>query len=219
MPDDIAGKFIKVIYEYQTTGVIPEMDFALEMAVTPFINQFIRDGERYENVCERNKNNGLKGGRPKQTQPNPKNPVGYSETQTNPTEPKKPYNNNKNDSDSKNVNKNDNKKVNNLIIVKSDLEKTFDDYLEMRKKIKKPATAKAIDLVKAKIRKLSQGDEQLAIQLIEQSILNGWQDIYELKVDFKKQNQQAQKNQMHEAFKSATIKMREQAAEKWGVNQ
>ncbi len=116
MPDDIAGKFIKVIYEYQTTGVIPEMDFALEMAVTPFINQFIRDGERYENVCERNKNNGLKGGRPKQTQPNPKNPVGYSETQQNPTEPKKPDNDNVNDNDSNNVNINDNKNNNDFSI-------------------------------------------------------------------------------------------------------
>lgn len=51
MPDDMAGKFIKLIYHFQLTGELLEMDFALEMAITPFINQFERDNEikDYEN--------------------------------------------------------------------------------------------------------------------------------------------------------------------------
>lgn len=65
MPDDIAGKFIKIIFQYQTTGILPEMDFALEMAVTPFINQFSRDNEKYETFVISQSENGKKGGRPK----------------------------------------------------------------------------------------------------------------------------------------------------------
>jgi hypothetical protein len=55
MSDDMAGRFIKIIYEYQKTGVLPELDLALDMAITPFINQFERDniklrqGERHWN--------------------------------------------------------------------------------------------------------------------------------------------------------------------------
>lgn len=42
--------------------------------------QILRDWGKYEERCNRNKMNGLQGGRPK-TQTNPKNPVGFSETQ------------------------------------------------------------------------------------------------------------------------------------------
>ena len=52
MPDEFAGKFIKAIYQYQMTAEVPEMDFALKLAVTPFINQFIRDAITYEQTCE-----------------------------------------------------------------------------------------------------------------------------------------------------------------------
>lgn len=49
--------------------------------------------ETYNSICERNKANGKKGGRPKkvaETQNNPNNPVGFLETQKTQTNPKKP---------------------------------------------------------------------------------------------------------------------------------
>lgn len=87
MTNEQAGVFIKKIYQYQTKGEIKDIDFAIKMAINPFINQFKRDEENYLKSCERNKINGLRGGRPK-TQPNPKNPLGYLETQLNPTKPR-----------------------------------------------------------------------------------------------------------------------------------
>ena len=42
--------------------------------------QILRDWEKYEERCNRNKTNGLQGGRPK-THNNPENPVGFDETQ------------------------------------------------------------------------------------------------------------------------------------------
>lgn len=52
-------------------------------AVTAMMRStIIRDREKYERVCERNRTNGIKGGRPRKTEtqktePNPKNPMGF----------------------------------------------------------------------------------------------------------------------------------------------
>lgn len=63
----------------------------------------------------------------------------------------------------------------------SELEKTFNDFLEMRKKIKKEATPKAIELLKSKLYKLAPNNTDLQIQILNQSIIGCWQDIYPLK--------------------------------------
>ena len=62
------------------------------------------------------------------------------------------------------------------------LEKTFADFRDMRKKIKAPMTDRAIDLMVGKIKKLDPGT---AVKMLEQSILKGWKDIYELEDDKK----------------------------------
>ena len=46
MTSEQAGEFIKAIYHYQITGELPKLDFAIKMAITPFVNQFVRDAER-----------------------------------------------------------------------------------------------------------------------------------------------------------------------------
>jgi len=61
------------------------------------------------------------------------------------------------------------------------LDETFHDYLTMRKGIKKPATDRAITLVINKLNKLSEGDDYKALAILNQSILNSWQDVYPLK--------------------------------------
>ena len=65
-------------------------------------------------------------------------------------------------------------------------------------------TAKAIELLKTKIRKLSNGSEQLAIQIIEQSIMNSWQDVFEIRQSFAKPKQD-QKEQMQDALKDFAL--------------
>lgn len=72
-----AGELFIAIYNYHLTGEIPS-EFWIKMALASFINQWQRDCERYEETCNRNKANGLKGGRPPK---NPNNPIGYNETQ------------------------------------------------------------------------------------------------------------------------------------------
>jgi len=96
LTDEQAGQLFKAIANFNLGIDMPELDFALEMAFLPFENQFKRDAEKYNSIVDRNRKNGSKGGRPKN---NPKNPVGYLETQQNPTEPKKADSDSDSDSD------------------------------------------------------------------------------------------------------------------------
>jgi hypothetical protein len=61
MNDEQAGKFIKAIYEFQISGKLPELDFAIEMAVTPFVNQFKRDCDKWSKECKTRSDNGRMG--------------------------------------------------------------------------------------------------------------------------------------------------------------
>lgn len=77
----------------------------------------------------------------------------------------------------------------------SALDVAFLDFLEMRKKIKKPATDRAIELLHENLEKLSSGNESLKIKLLEQSTVNCWQDLYPLKQgDNGKNNQRLKPN-------------------------
>lgn len=61
------------------------------------------------------------------------------------------------------------------------LDKTFKDYMAMRKEIKKPMTDRAIELAMSKLEELSGSDNDIAIAILEQSIMNSWQGLFELK--------------------------------------
>ena len=67
------------------------------------------------------------------------------------------------------------------------LNQAFIDFVEMRKKIKKPMTDRAVTLAKNKLAKYAAipfSDDintVQAIKILEQSILNSWQDVYPLK--------------------------------------
>lgn len=63
-----------------------------------------------------------------------------------------------------------------------ELENAFQEFLTMRKNIKKPiSTKQAITRMLNKIEKLSGGDDDLAIKIINQSTDHCWQDVYALK--------------------------------------
>lgn len=58
---------------------------------------------------------------------------------------------------------------------------TYDDFKKMRKTIKKPMTERAEKLLLKKLEEMTNGDEETAIKILEQSILYNWQGIFELK--------------------------------------
>lgn len=96
LTDEEAGKLIKHLFAYVNNKDTELEDRLLKLTFEPIKLQLMRDNKKYEAICERNKNNGMKGGRPKK---NPKNPVGYLGTQNNPEKPKKPDTDNDNDND------------------------------------------------------------------------------------------------------------------------
>jgi len=66
-----------------------------------------------------------------------------------------------------------------------ELNNAFLDFLDMRKKIKKPATDRAIKMAINKLENLSGGDKEKKIDIINQSIMNCWQDLFPLRTERK----------------------------------
>ena len=96
LSDKQLGRLFRALFDYQIDGSM-QVDADLQMAFAFFKNQMDIDSGKYQKVVERNKLNGLKGGRPVEEE-NPRNPVGY-------LKPKKADNDNDNETD--NVNDND----------------------------------------------------------------------------------------------------------------
>ena len=89
LDNEQAGKLFNAIANYNLTGDLPD-DLQTELLLFPFKNQFDRDKKKYENIANRNKSNGSKGGRPKKTESNPEEPKKPTGLSGNPKEPKKP---------------------------------------------------------------------------------------------------------------------------------
>ena len=83
LTDEQAGQLFKLIYNYYNPNkpIETQITQLVNLAFYPFKSQFERDLQAYNKVCDRNKNNGMLGGRPKKN---------------NPNKPKKPDNDNKN---------------------------------------------------------------------------------------------------------------------------
>ena len=82
---------------------------------------------------------------------------------------------------------NTNKNVKNVNNVKNiysdfseDVKKALDGFVEMRNKIKKPLTERAMQLAIDKLKGLS-NNETTQISIINESIMNNWQSFYPLK--------------------------------------
>lgn len=76
-----------------------------------------------------------------------------------------------------------------LVVYPNDekLNQAFMDFMEMRKKIKKPMTDRAVTLAMNRLKELATipfsdlMDNDLAIKILEQSTMNCWQSLYPLK--------------------------------------
>ena len=62
----------------------------------------------------------------------------------------------------------------------------LNDFIKMRKSIKKPLTDRALKIIINKLKKITQNEEEMRAML-DRSILNSWQDVYELKPEEKKE--------------------------------
>ena len=175
----------KAVVKYAMDGVIPE-DGVAKAILLLCKKDIDNNNAKYEN----SKN----GGRPKtkpepnqnQTETKPKPNDNQTETKTEPqaiqneTEPKPIYvecNNVIKEKPSK-----EGKKKSDLLGLEDPvLLSAVKDYENHRKKIKAPLTERALDLALKKLEELAPGDTPTKVEIINQSIMNGWKGLFELK--------------------------------------
>ena len=191
---------------------------ALAMCFSFIKKRMDKDNSKYEERCERNRSNGKKGGRPtkemeiSETEENPNKPNGFiknrtviSETEENPTEPQKADNDNEYDNDSDNeeyihtptkaracahaeVEKTHKKSESVKYSDDPELNDAIVEFIKFRKDIKKPMSDRAITLMMNKLESLSH-DKHEQVQILNQSIMQGWTGLYALKDDGKSRGQ------------------------------
>lgn len=91
------AELLDAIFEYNISGDTKPLTPIVKVIFGFLKLQFDRDILKYNNICERNRDNGLMGGRPRlnakepkkpsRFSGNPNNPVGAKETQNNPKKP------------------------------------------------------------------------------------------------------------------------------------
>lgn len=91
------GILMRAIIQYEKTKIIPELDGTVKMAFSFIKTQLDKDRQKYILKCEKNKENGYKGGRPKKN--DEKKPNGFLETEWFFQKPKKADNDNEDDND------------------------------------------------------------------------------------------------------------------------
>ena len=89
------------------------------------------------------------------------------------------------DNKKKSIKENDEQEIQNLIYLQElDIQYNLNEYVKMRKRIKKPFSFYAFKLMLKKLEKMGNIKDQNKI--LENSIMNNWQGIFELKEEVKK---------------------------------
>ena len=197
LPDETAGKLLKLILDYANGDFNEPTDLLLQVVFEPIKQSLIRDLEKYDAKVIRNRENGSKGGRPSK-EDNPQKPTGLN---NNPLKAKKADSDSDNDSDSvsdsgneieivKVKNNKEPKSISDFVkLMESEkylgtdelLNKTFINYIEMRINMKKIPTKNAVELLTKKLKELSIAKTDIAVKILENSIQNNWVGIFELK--------------------------------------
>ena len=89
LSEEQAGVLIKAIFEYETTGILVELDPVLKIAFIPIKQSLDRNRNKWEDRCEKNRENGKLGGRPPKTEPEKEEPKKANGFPINPTKAKK----------------------------------------------------------------------------------------------------------------------------------
>lgn len=200
LSDEQFGKLIRCMIAYDASGEISALDDALvEMAFNVVRLDLERNGMKYEEIIEKRREAGRKGGIAKasKSQHMLANAKFAKQNLANVAD-------NVNDNVNVNVNVNDNvKDISKDIHTDKDikekvyssnipkrkvyypndekLNEVFLDFIDMRKKIKRPMSDHAIELAQKKLKELSNGDNEMAIKILDQSIFHSWQGLFELK--------------------------------------
>jgi len=170
------------MFDYQTTWEYTTKSERVEDMMTAMIDYRNKNDERYDEVCEKNRQIALdREKRKKQKDTNVHERTQSWEMDTNSTDK------NRLDKIWLDENRLDKEKI---IDDKSSIKKEnrptdeFDDalneFIKMRKQIRKPITEKWIELVKDKLNKMYPNEKDLQIKCLYKSIENSWQWVFAL---------------------------------------
>ena len=188
LSDAQAGELMKAVMRYSVTGELPETEDQAVTILFMLMKSYIdRNQKAYEETCRRNRENGKRGGRPK-TERLSEKPSGYSENPENPNQ-----NQNQNQNHDQTSPDGEERRERELKLPKEIplppgldqdfVQEAFRDFREHRRKLRKPMTTKAEEMIIADLAKLAKGDAVAAVKILEQSIKNGWQGVFPLKED------------------------------------
>lgn len=185
------GKLLDAVFLYHIKGIEPKFDsFPVELAFSFLKQQFDRDEEKYLKTVEKNKSNGSKGGRPKKSE-EPKQPSGIIGILEEPRKADKDKDKEK-DNEKEN-NKEVKKKYEPKIpILKQDDRFLFSiplewkpiiskwlDFKKERKESYKSLTS--LNIMFEKLKKFSNEDPIIGLEIIENSISSNYSGFFELK--------------------------------------
>ena len=68
LTDEQIGQLMRAIIKYEKTQEEPQLDGVLKMAFSFIRTQLDRDRQKYQKKCEKNRENGARGGRPRKNQ-------------------------------------------------------------------------------------------------------------------------------------------------------
>lgn len=170
------------MFDYQTTWKYTTKSERVEDMMTAMIDYRNKNDERYDEVCEKNRQIALdREKKKKQKNTNVNERAQSWEMDTNSTDK------NRLDKIWLDENRLDKEKI---IDDKSSIKKEnrpmdeFDDalneFIKMRKQIKKPITDKWVELVKDKLNKMYPDKKDLQIKCLYKSIENSWQWVFAL---------------------------------------
>ena len=172
------GRLFTAMLKYAETGTAPDFR-GNERFIWPVAKlQIDRMAAECEGKAKTSRENGAKGGRPKKTQGNPKNPVGFSKTQKSQDKD--------NDKDKDNIPSGNNTPPTpprGRVDVPEALMENWNGFCEMRKKIKKPLTDRAAKMILNELERLAPGDDHTKGLILDQSTKRCWQDVYPVKGD------------------------------------
>lgn len=170
------GRLFTAMLKYAETGAAPDFR-GNERFIWPVAKlQIDRMAAECEGRAKTSRENGSKGGRPKKTQCNPKNPAGFSKTQKSQDKDK--------DKDKENIPSGNNTPPTpprGRVDVPESLMENWNGFCEMRKKIKKPLTDRAAKMILNELERLAPGDNHTKGLILDQSVKRCWQDVYPLK--------------------------------------
>lgn len=165
LSDAEKGRLFTDMLRYARTGEEP-IPTGNERFIWPTAKANI---DRELKFIEKQKQNGMKGGRPKKP----------TETQENPEKPKETQKSQKDK---------EKEKKNSFLTktIKTPLDCAIEEFREYRKSMKAPLTELAEQKLKNELQRLAGDDDDKKIRILDQSIRNGWKGVFELKDGFKR---------------------------------